>query len=811
MKREWYSLMLLLFAVMVGGVKAAEEKTAGQDFPPALVDFVAYEGSPLFAGTGKDTWDRNIRERGYILREEDGYHLWYTGYNKDRTDIKYLGYATSPDGLKWTRYPGNPIFEKSWVEDMCVVKQGNTYYMFAEGRNDIAHMLTSTNKVRWQDHGSLDIRYTTGKPLSPGPYGTPTIWIEDQTWYLFYEREDEGIWLASSTDRKVWINVQDEPVIAKGPELYDRHAVALNQVIQYKGRYYAYYHATAHRPWRDWTTNVAVSTDLVHWKKYPKNPIVTGDKSSGILVHDGARYRLYTMHPDVRVYFPRDLRDETASVVAPGAKVNKLTGGFTFTEGPAADAKGNIYFSDIPNNRIHKWSLDGKLSTFREDSRGANGLFFDKAGNILACEGGGRQLVSIDPKGNVTVLADKYEGKRFNSLNDLWIDPQGGVYFTDPRYGRSRDDMEQDGEHVYYLAPDRTKLIRVIDDMVRPNGIIGTPDGKLLYVTDHGGDKTFVYTINKDGTLSNKKLFVPEGSDGMTIDNEGNVYLTTKVVAVYNSKGEKIETINVPEQPANVCFGGKDKQTLFITARTSLYSIKMCVKSAEQIETKPEPKFEEDVIKTSAGELKITFIGHSSLIFTFNNKIIHVDPVSREADYTEMPRADLILITHEHGDHFDTKVIKTLQKEGTRLVLTKACAEKVADGIIMQNGDVKTIDGLKIEAVPAYNIIHKRPSGEPFHPKGRGNGYIITLGDKRVYVAGDTENTTEMKKLRNIDVAFLPMNVPYTMTPEMVADAAKAFEPKILYPYHYGQTDPNILVNLLKDSKNIEVRIRKMR
>jgi gluconolactonase len=268
---------------------------------------------------------------------------------------------------------------------------------------------------------------------------------------------------------------------------------------------------------------------------------------------------------------------EKVSVVAPGAKVEKLAGDFKFTEGPASDAEGNVFFSDIPNNRIHKWSLDGKLSTFRENSGGSNGLYIDKKGNLLACEGDGRRLVSIDPKGNVTVLADKYQDKRFNSLNDLWLDPKGGIYFTDPRYGR-RDDLEQDGEHVYYLSPDRKKLIRVINDMVRPNGVIGTADGKLLYVADHGGNKTFIYTINKDGTLSNKKLFAPEGSDGMTIDNEGNVYLTTKVVAVYNSKGQRIETIEVPEGPANVCFGGKDKQTLFITARTSLYSLRMRVK-----------------------------------------------------------------------------------------------------------------------------------------------------------------------------------------------------------------------------------------
>jgi len=503
---------------------------------------------------------------------------------------------------------------------------------------------------------------------------------------------------------------------------------------------------------------------------------------------------------------------ERASVVAPGAKVEKLAGGFRFTEGPAADAKGNIFFSDIPNNRIHKWLLDPGapgLSTFRENSGGSNGLYFDKKGNLLACEGGGRRLISIDPQGKVTVLADKYQNKRFNSLNDLWIDPKGGIYFTDPRYG-NRDNMAQDGEHVYYLSPDRKKLIRVIDDMVRPNGVIGTPDGTLLYVADHGGKKTFAYKINSDGTLSNKNLFAPEGSDGITIDNEGNIYLTTRVVAVYNKNGEKIETINVPEGPANVCFGGPDKRTLFITARTSLYSVRMRVKAAEQEQTVTELGFEQDIIKTSAGNLKITFIGHGTLMFAFKGKVIHVDPVSREADYTDMPKADLILVTHEHGDHLDTRVIKTLQKEGTKLVLTKACAERVAGGIVMQNGDVLIIQGLKIEAVPAYNIVHKRSNGTPYHPEGRGNGYVITFGNKRVYVAGDTENTPEMKRLKNIDIAFLPMNVPYTMTPEMVADAARAFKPKILYPYHYGQTDPQKLVNLLKD-EDIEVRIRKLR
>ena len=277
---------------------------------------------------------------------------------------------------------------------------------------------------------------------------------------------------------------------------------------------------------------------------------------------------------------------EEASVVASGAKVEKLAGGFKFTEGPAADPNGDIYFSDIPNNRIHKWEVEAKkLSTFREESGGSNGLYFDKKGWLLACEGGGRRLVTVCPKCKVTPLVDEYEGKKFNSLNDLWITPKGGIYFTDPRYG-SKDGMEQDGEHVYYMTPDRKKVIRVIDDMVRPNGVIGAPNGKTLYVTDHGGKKTFSYSIKKDGTLSKKTLLAEEGSDGMTIDNEGNIYLTTGAVRVYSKKGKLIETIAVPEGPANVCFGGKDNQTLFITARTSLYSIKMRVKGVPPLPSK---------------------------------------------------------------------------------------------------------------------------------------------------------------------------------------------------------------------------------
>ena len=220
--------------------------------------------------------------------------------------------------------------------------------------------------------------------------------------------------------------------------------------------------------------------------------------------------------------------------------------------------------------------------------------------------------------------------------------------------------------------------------------------------------------------------------------------------------------------------------------------------------------FEEDIIQTSAGDLSITFIGHGTLMFTFNGKIIHIDPVSREADYTTMPAADLILVTHSHGDHLDPRAIEEIRNENTSIVLSEDCAKAVPGGIVMRNGDVKTVGGLRIEAVPAYNIVHMRGEGNPYHPKGVGNGYVITFGDKRVYVAGDTENTSEMKALKGIDVAFLPMNVPYTMTPEMVADAAKAFRPKILYPYHYGDTDTGILVDLLEGESGIEVRIREM-
>ena len=223
-----------------------------------------------------------------------------------------------------------------------------------------------------------------------------------------------------------------------------------------------------------------------------------------------------------------------------------------------------------------------------------------------------------------------------------------------------------------------------------------------------------------------------------------------------------------------------------------------------------QEKFETDDIKTSSGDLKITFLGHGSLMFSFAGKIIHVDPYSDVADYSKLPKADLVLFTHEHTDHLDLKALGPIRTEKTVVMANPAAGKQVEGSIEMKNGDVQMVEGLKIEAVPAYNLFHKRETGEPFHPKGVGNGYIITFGDKRVYVAGDTENIPEMKQLKNIDIAFLPMNLPYTMTPEMAADAAKLFSPKTLYPYHFGETDTSKLVKLLKDTPEIEVRIRKM-
>jgi len=216
-------------------------------------------------------------------------------------------------------------------------------------------------------------------------------------------------------------------------------------------------------------------------------------------------------------------------------------------------------------------------------------------------------------------------------------------------------------------------------------------------------------------------------------------------------------------------------------------------------------KFETDVIKTVGGNITITFIGHATLMFQIKDKIIHVDPWSNLADYSKLPKADIILITHHHPDHLDTNAIANITNQGTQVILTSSVYDILKKGIVMNNGDIKTIDGFEIQAVPAYNTTEGR---DKFHPKGRDNGYIITIGKKRIYIAGDTENIPEMASLKNIDIAFLPMNQPYTMLPEQVADAVSKFHPKILYPYHYGDTDISKLKSLLAKNKKTELRIR---
>lgn len=275
---------------------------------------------------------------------------------------------------------------------------------------------------------------------------------------------------------------------------------------------------------------------------------------------------------------------QEGGIVSPGAKLVLLAEGFGFTEGPAADAQGNVYFTDQPNNKIHKWSVDGKLSVFHESPGRANGLYLDRAGNIFACADLNNELWMIDPSGKHTVLVADFGGKKLNGPNDLWIDPKGGIYFTDPLYKRAywdRGPMEQDGQHVYYLAPDRRSVIRVADDLQQPNGLIGTPDGKRLYVADIRGRRTYVYDIGPDGRLTGKRLFTEMGSDGMTMDEKENIYLTGKGVTVFNAQGAQIDQIEVPENwTANVTFGGKDHSTLFITASDSLYAIQTRVRGA---------------------------------------------------------------------------------------------------------------------------------------------------------------------------------------------------------------------------------------
>jgi gluconolactonase len=275
---------------------------------------------------------------------------------------------------------------------------------------------------------------------------------------------------------------------------------------------------------------------------------------------------------------------EAPGVLAPGAKLQKLAGGFTFTEGPACDEAGNVYFTDQPNDRILKWSVDGKLTTWMQPCGRSNGLCFDAQGNMIACADEHNQLWSIAPDKKVTVLVKDYNGKLLDGPNDVWVRPDGGIYFSDPFYPRDywkRGPKELDIEGVYYLTPDHKKLTRVIADFKRPNGIIGTPDGKTLYVADIDGHKTWSFDIQADGSLTNKRHFCSMGSDGMTIDDEGNVYLTGKGVTVFNRDGKQIEHIDVHEDwTGNICFAGKGSHTLFITASKSIYSIQTRTRGA---------------------------------------------------------------------------------------------------------------------------------------------------------------------------------------------------------------------------------------
>ena len=267
-------------------------------------------------------------------------------------------------------------------------------------------------------------------------------------------------------------------------------------------------------------------------------------------------------------------------LIEKGAVVTKAGGGYSFTEGPSTAPDGRVFFTDQPNDKIEVWSENGTISNFTQSSERSNGTEFNKKGELVTCADLHNRLLAFSLDGTHRILAETFNGNPLNAPNDLWIAPNGGIYFSDPYYARNywepgRKEV-QDTRGVYYMNPEG-KIIRVIQDYKQPNGLVGTPDGKILYVSDINDRKIWKYSINSDGTLSNKSLFAPEGSDGMTIDKHGNVYLTNSCVSVFNAKGESIAKITIPEQPSNLCFGGKKRNILFITARTSVYTLKMRV------------------------------------------------------------------------------------------------------------------------------------------------------------------------------------------------------------------------------------------
>ena len=298
---------------------------------------------------------------------------------------------------------------------------------------------------------------------------------------------------------------------------------------------------------------------------------------------------IYLFHPS-QIFFlialftiliAQPLLAQESGIIADGAELTLISDRFSFTEGPATDEEGNVFFTDQPNDHIWKYSIDGELTLFMDETGRSNGMYFDHDGNLLTCADLNGEIWSITPEKEVTVLVDNFNGKQLNGPNDLWVDPKGGIYFTDPYYQRDyweRTEKEIEEERVYYLTPDRQEVIIVADDYVQPNGIIGTPDGKTLYVADIGDSKTYSYTINEDGTLSGKQLFAELGSDGMTIDDQGNVYLTGRGVTVFNKNGDQIEHIPVPQNwTGNITFIGPERRTLFITASNSVYTLEMNV------------------------------------------------------------------------------------------------------------------------------------------------------------------------------------------------------------------------------------------
>lgn len=283
--------------------------------------------------------------------------------------------------------------------------------------------------------------------------------------------------------------------------------------------------------------------------------------------------------------FGQSSLSDSVSVVAPGATLKQISKQFTFTEGPAVNKKGDIYFTDQPNDKIWKYDTDGNLSLYMDKAGRSNGLFFDKKGNLISCADEKDELWSISPDKKVTVLLTDINGQRMNGPNDLWIDPKGGIYMTDPYYQRDyweRKKPDMDGQKVYYLPKGKKEAVLVDGDLKQPNGIVGTPDGKTLYVADIRDSKTYKYQINPDGTLTNRQLFVSQGSDGMTLDNQGNLYISGKGVTIYDPTGKKLGNIPVPSRwVGNLCFGGKDRKTLFITATESIYTLPMQVKGVE--------------------------------------------------------------------------------------------------------------------------------------------------------------------------------------------------------------------------------------